>query len=280
MWGLCRVAVVITVECMFDESLPDVASLAEADDAAVAAAVRGWAAAESAACARKQAWMAEMFVRRTGLADAADREAWWVDPVAAVGAELGAAQNISGGMALAQAYRGVALRDRLPRVAELFFAGQVSDLVVRAIVARTALVQDAEAMALVDAELAARAVRIGPLSAKKTEQAIDAVVERFDPGAVRRSRASSRCRGCSSVIRLMSRGRCRCGRGCMPLTGWRSSSGWRRWRGRCVRTTRAPLMSGVLMRSERWLRGCGCWRVAAGRRTARLLARRRSRATW
>jgi hypothetical protein len=50
--------------------------------------------------------------RRTGL-PAGDRELWWVDPQAAVAAEMAAAVNISQGMALHQTHRGVALRDRL-----------------------------------------------------------------------------------------------------------------------------------------------------------------------
>jgi hypothetical protein len=37
--------------------------------------------------------MAEIFARRTGLG-AGDRESWWVDPEAAVAAELAAATNI------------------------------------------------------------------------------------------------------------------------------------------------------------------------------------------
>ena len=81
--------------------------------------------AENAACARKVAVLAEMFARRTGL-PAGDRELWWIDPQAAVAAEMGAAVNVSQGMALHQTHRGVALRDRLPKVAALFAAGLVS----------------------------------------------------------------------------------------------------------------------------------------------------------
>jgi hypothetical protein len=49
-------------------------------------------------------------------------------------------------------------------------------------------------MALVDARLAGDAKRYGPLSVLKTTEAIDAIVERHDPAAVRRSRASARGR--------------------------------------------------------------------------------------
>ena len=95
---------------MFDGWLPEIGDLAALDDAAVVDAAGGWARVEAAACARKQAAMAETFCRRTGL-PADERELWWVDPEAAVVSELAAAQNISQGLALAQTHRGVALRD-------------------------------------------------------------------------------------------------------------------------------------------------------------------------
>ena len=93
--------------------------LAGLDDAALVDAAGGWARVENAACARKLAVMAEIFARRTGLA-ADERELWWIDPQAAVAAEMAAAVNVSQGMALHQTHRGVALRDRLPQVARLF----------------------------------------------------------------------------------------------------------------------------------------------------------------
>ena len=99
---------------MFDGSLPETGDLAALDDAALVDAAAGWSRTENAACARKVAVMAELFARRTGL-PAGEREDWWVDPEAAVGAELGATQNISTWMALAQAHRGIVLADRLPK---------------------------------------------------------------------------------------------------------------------------------------------------------------------
>ena len=175
---------------MFDGSLPEIADLANLDAAGLVEAAGGWARTENAACARKQAVMSEIFTRRTGLA-AGERELWWVDPEAAVAAELAAAQNISRSMALHQTHRGVALRDRLPKVAALFEAGLISDLLVRAIVWRTYLINDDDAMAAVDGVLAEQVTRWGALSVTKTEQAIDALVDRYDPGALRRSRESA-----------------------------------------------------------------------------------------
>src|SRR5215217_5046404 len=176
-------------ESMFDV-LPEIAALASLTDAELVDAAGGWAGAENMAAARKLAVMAEIFARRTGLA-ARERELWWIDPDAAVAAELAAAVNVSAGMALHQTNRGVALRDRLPRVAALFEAGLLSDLLVRTIVSRTYLIDDDAAMAAVDAELAERVTRWGALSVKKTEHAIDELVDHHDPGAVRRALAAA-----------------------------------------------------------------------------------------
>ena len=171
---------------MFDGLLPEIADLASLTDAELVDAAGGWARAENAAGAHKLAVMAEIFSRRTGL-DAGERELWWIDPDAAVATELAAALNVSTGMALHQTHRGVALRDRLPEVAALFEAGAISDLLVRTIVSRTYLIDDDDAMAAVDAALAERVARWGALSVKKTEEAIDALVDEHDPGAVRRA---------------------------------------------------------------------------------------------
>ena len=177
------------VEHVFDGGLPEVGGLGALSAAELVDAASGWARSENAACARKLAVMAEIFARRTGLA-AGERELWWIDPEAAVAAELAAAQNITASMALHQTHRGVALRDRLPKIAALFEAGLIGDMLVRAIVWRTYLIADDAAMAAVDGELAAEITGWGALSVVKTEERIDALVDRHDPGALRRSRES------------------------------------------------------------------------------------------
>ncbi|OBA89558.1 hypothetical protein A5662_23930 [Mycobacteriaceae bacterium 1482268.1] len=172
---------------MFDGSLPDIADLAQLTSAELVDAARGWAQAENAACARKLAVMAEIFARRTGL-PAGERELWWIDPQAAVATEMAAAVNVSQGTALHQTHRGVALRDRLPKVAALFAAGLINEILVRTIVNRTYLIIDPEVMAAVDADVAERVKCWGALSARKTEVAIDALVEEHDPAALRNTR--------------------------------------------------------------------------------------------
>jgi hypothetical protein len=61
-------------------------------------------------------------------------------------------------------------------------------------VARTKLIQDREALAKVDAEVAAHVRGWGALSGAKTQTAIDYWVDRYDPGALRRSASKSRGR--------------------------------------------------------------------------------------
>jgi hypothetical protein len=109
-------------------------------------------------------------------------------------AEVAAALHVSHGMASGQMYLGVALRDRLPKVGAAFAEGVLSARLVAAIVWRTALIQDEAALGLADEALAQEAVRFGPLSIAKTDAAIDAIVDRYDPAALRRTRAGARGR--------------------------------------------------------------------------------------
>ena len=88
----------------------------------------------------------------------------------------------------------VALRDRLPRIAALYMQGLVNSRVVSAITWRTQLVEDPEAIALIDAALAESAKAWGRLSEQKLDQQIDTWVERFDPAALRRTETSMRSR--------------------------------------------------------------------------------------
>lgn len=180
------------IENMFDCSVPTVGELARADDAEVAAAIATCARVEAAAAAHRLAAIAELVHRR---ADGPTVSAHWsCDNWDAMAAEVAAAQNISHAMASGQMYLAAALRNRLPQVAALFAEGTISARLAATIVWHTDLVKDAETLQLIDATLAEDAKRFGPMSANKTAQAIDAVVDRYDPAALRRTRASARSR--------------------------------------------------------------------------------------
>ena len=165
----------------------------------------------------KSAVLAEMFARRTGLA-AGERELWWIDPQAAVAAEMGAAVNVSQGMALHQTHRGVALRDRLPKVARLFEAG----VVVGSGGARHRAAHVPDHRRGGDGRRRRRTGRpdhrLGALSVAKTEAAIDALVEQHDPGALRRSRESASGHTVEFGSPPMWRAPPACGPGSMPPT--------------------------------------------------------------
>ncbi|HYP96312.1 MAG TPA: DUF222 domain-containing protein [Mycobacterium sp.] len=168
--------------------------LAVAAGASGVGGVGAWARVENAACARRLAATADIMAARWAADGSAECEQWCVDNWDAVAAEVAAAQNVSQGVASHQLMVAMALRERLPRMAEVFATGVVSYRVVCAIVARTRLVYDAQARARVDAAIAAEAAGWGGLSVARAQAAIDGWVDRFDPAALRRTEVGSRDR--------------------------------------------------------------------------------------
>ncbi|HTY28041.1 MAG TPA: DUF222 domain-containing protein [Mycobacterium sp.] len=165
--------------------------LVSADDAAVIAAIEESAAAEARAAARRVAAIGELVDRRCS----DDEHARWAcDSWDATAAEVSAALGLTPGRASGEMHLSQALRHRLPRVAALFMAGRLSYRLCSAIAWRTDLVVDEEALGLIDAALAEVALNWGPISDYKLEQAIDVWIDRYDPGALRRSRATARSR--------------------------------------------------------------------------------------
>jgi len=162
-----------------------------ADDATVVAAIEEGARAEAAAGARRLAAIAELARRRVVDDERAD---WAFDGWASAAAEVAAAMTVGHRRASREMRIAVALRDRLPRVAALYMQGTLSSRVVSTITWRTQLVEDAEALALIDAALAEGATKWGPLSEHRLDEAIDGWILRFDPAAVRRSESSTRSR--------------------------------------------------------------------------------------
>ncbi|WP_409426478.1 DUF222 domain-containing protein [Mycobacterium sp. SMC-11] len=179
---------------MFDMDGLGPGSLAGADDKALVAAISEWARMEAAAAARRLAAIGELVARRTRGSDAVNRSRWSCDYWDAAACEVGAAEQISHGMASSQMYLATALRERLPKVAALFLDGAINSRLVATIVWRTTLITNPYLLNAVDTELAAIATGLGPLSAAKTAAAIDALIERHDPDAVRRQERDARGR--------------------------------------------------------------------------------------
>lgn len=164
-------------------------------DAEVVATIGDAARAENIACARRLAAIAELYDRRQyWIEDGHGRQKWRVDPWEAVAAEIAAAQSITACAASALMHNAICLHERLPKVAALFATGALSYRTVALIVARTLLALDPDVLAAIDTELADALTRWGVLSRNKTEQHIDALVERHDPAARRRTETQARGR--------------------------------------------------------------------------------------
>lgn len=163
-----------TIECMFD--------LIGGSDAGLIEAMGDSARAESAAVASRLAAVGELYARRA--LEWSERELWCADPFEAVAAEVSAAQNISRGRAGTQIRYARELRERLPRVAAVFAAGDIDWRMVSIIISRTSNVADC-AIAVVDAALARTAPRWMKLSAPKLADRIDARIAKVDPDGVR-----------------------------------------------------------------------------------------------
>jgi hypothetical protein len=159
------------------------------------AAVGAWARVENAACARRLSAMADELEQMLAADGSDEREQWCLDNWDAVAASVAAAQNVSLGVAAHQLLVADALRQRLPRVAEVFAAGTINYRMVAAIVSRTRLIVDPDALGKVDTEVAAHVSSWGSLSVDKTQREIDYWVDRYDPAAVRRTedRMRGRC---------------------------------------------------------------------------------------
>ena len=151
-------------------------------DADLIDAMGASARAESAAIARRLAAVGELYARRA--VEWADRELWCADPFEAVAAEVSAAQNISRGRAGSQMRCARELRERLPKVAAVFAAGEIDFRMVSTIVNRTSNVEDS-AIADVDAALARLAPRWMKLSTPKLADRIDVMIAKFDADGVR-----------------------------------------------------------------------------------------------
>ena len=163
-----------TIERMFDTM----------DDVAVVDAITDAARVQSAMCARELAAIGELYARRAP-ADDADRFNWAVDGHENVVAEAAAALGISRGRAAGRLRYAIALRERLPRVAEVFAQGAIDFRLMAAVVYRTELIEDPVLIAKLDAAVARHAPRWMRLSAPKAAERIDMWVARFDPAGVR-----------------------------------------------------------------------------------------------
>ncbi|WP_113964172.1 HNH endonuclease signature motif containing protein [Mycobacterium shimoidei] len=160
------------------------ACFAELDDAGVVDAIAAAARAQNAMCGRELAAVGELYARRAP-EDDVDRSNWAIDGHENVVAEVAAALGISRGRARTRLRYAIALRERLPRVAEAFASGAIDFRVMAAVVSRTELVEDPVLIAKIDAAIARHGHKWMRLSEPKLFERIDMWVVRFDPAAQR-----------------------------------------------------------------------------------------------
>jgi hypothetical protein len=159
----------------------------ELDDAGVIDVLGSSAREENAGCARRLVAMGELYARRAP-EDDVELINWAIDGHACVVAEISAALNISRGRAAGQLSYAIALRERLPKVAEVFGTGAIDFRMMAALVHRSDNVTDPAVLARLDAALAHWAPTWMKMSGPKLSERIDMWVEKFDPAGVREPR--------------------------------------------------------------------------------------------
>lgn len=112
-------------------------------------------------------------------------DSWCVDDWDVIGAEVAAELGISRRRACSLMDYGRALIEQMPRLGEVFLAGEVDFRVIRIIDFRCGLVVDEQVMAAIDEMVAHRAPSWNKLSDKRVAQLVDWMVLDVDPEALR-----------------------------------------------------------------------------------------------
>jgi Domain of unknown function (DUF222) len=159
-------------------------TFAGVDDAGVVDVITDAARQQNAMCGRELAAIGELYARRAP-EDDVDRENWAIDGHENVVAEVAAALSVSRGRARGRLHYAIALRERLPRVAEVFARGLIDFRLMAAVVSRTELVEDSVLIAKLDAAIARNAPKWMRFSGPKLFERIDMWVMRFDPAGKR-----------------------------------------------------------------------------------------------
>ena len=145
------------VAARFDELFERRYPSTTAESAALVDRICSSSRAENRAAAEQLAAIGDLLAYR--LTRCSDTEAWAIDTEEAVAAELAAALRIGQGLAASRLRYARAMRERLPKVAEVFKAGDIDCRMFQTIVYRTDLITDRESLAAVDAELAVKVPR-------------------------------------------------------------------------------------------------------------------------
>ncbi|OBI38938.1 HNH endonuclease signature motif containing protein [Mycobacterium colombiense] len=162
------------------------------ESAALLERIGAFSRVENRAAAEQLTVIGELFSYR--LSRCAECEEWAIDTEAAVSAEVAAELRISQGLAGSKVRYARAMRERLPRVGEVFKAGDIDFRMFATVVYRTDLITDPQVLAAVDARLAANVARWPSMTPARLAAQVDKVVARADADAVRRRRERARGR--------------------------------------------------------------------------------------
>ncbi len=174
------------VRARFDEMIERCHPSATAESAALLEQIGAAARAENRQAAAQLEVIGQLFGYR--LSRCSDTEDWAIDTMAAVAAEIAAHLRISQALASSRLRYARALRERLPKVGEVFKAGDIDYRTFQILVYRSDLITDDEVLAAVDAELAANVTRWPSMTQGRFGGQVDKIVAKADADAVRRRR--------------------------------------------------------------------------------------------
>ena len=155
-----------------------------AESAALVDAISCVSRVENRAAAAQLAGIGELFAYR--LSRCSETEDWAIDTMEAVAAEVAAALRISQGLAASRVRYARAMRERLPKVGEVFKAGDIDYRMFQTLVYRTDLITDPDVLAAVDEQLAANVARWPSMTQGRLGAQVDKIVAKADADAVRR----------------------------------------------------------------------------------------------
>jgi hypothetical protein len=155
-----------------------------ASDVELLDAMRDTQRAERVAVARK-IFAAGRFGLKRFAAMGNTHENWCIDDWDVIASEVAAELGMSRGRASSLIGYGKVLIEWMPRLGEVFLAGQVDLRVIRIIDFRVGLIVDDEAMAAIDEMVAHKAPSWNKLSDAKIAQLVDWMVLDVDPDALR-----------------------------------------------------------------------------------------------
>jgi hypothetical protein len=156
-------------------------------DAELPSLIRAVQHGEAMLFADKHAAIAEMHYRQVAPVQESDR--FGLDAWAVLQAEVGALLEVSAALAHNAISDALALRDRIPAVADLLQDGTLTVRQAKIVIDRTNLIDDdSDAAVQVNAALAASLSRPGSWSDARLRNAVDRLVGLIDPDAVKRRR--------------------------------------------------------------------------------------------